>query len=50
MTKEQMMDEVIRRRGFEDHWTVWFCTVAESPFETADTLWDAYLTALHAKC
>ena len=29
MTKEQMMDNVIRQRGFESKWTVWFCDLAE---------------------
>lgn len=29
MTKEQMITEVIRRYGFENKWTVWFCEVAE---------------------
>ena len=29
MTKEQMMDNVIRRYGFENKWTVWFCELAE---------------------
>ena len=30
MTREQMIDEVIRTRGFEDRWTVWFCTTGHS--------------------
>lgn len=30
MTREQMIDEVIRTRGFEDKWTIWFCKLAES--------------------
>ena len=29
MTKEQMMNDVIRRYGFENKWTVWFCELAE---------------------
>ena len=29
MTKEQMMDNVIRRYGFENKWTMWFCELAE---------------------
>lgn len=29
MTKEQMIDNVIRQRGFEDKWTIWFCDLAE---------------------
>lgn len=30
MTREEMMDKVIRTRGFEDKWTIWFCEIAES--------------------
>lgn len=29
MTKETMIDEVIRNRGFEDKYTVWFCKLCE---------------------
>ena len=29
MTKEQMMNEVIRNYGFENMWTIWFCELAE---------------------
>ena len=29
MTREQMMDKVIRINGFENKWTIWFCEVAE---------------------
>ena len=29
MAKEQMIDNVIRRYGFENKWTVWFCELAE---------------------
>lgn len=36
MTREQMMDAVIRRYGFENKWTVWF-------FECAETLTDSQL-------
>ena len=30
MSREEMMNEVIRTRGFEDKWTIWFCGLAES--------------------
>ena len=30
MNKEQMMDKVINRLGFENEWTIWFCNLAES--------------------
>lgn len=29
MTKEQMMNKIIRRYGFENKWTIWFCGLAE---------------------
>lgn len=29
MTKEQMIDGIIRKYGFESRWTVWFCELAE---------------------
>lgn len=34
MTKEQMIDEVIRRYGFENKWTIWFCELAETLTES----------------
>ena len=41
MTKEQMMDDVIRRYGFENKWTVWFCELAEALTESQ--LLNAYI-------
>lgn len=41
MTKEQMMDDVIRRYGFENKWTVWFCELAETL--TDSQLLNAYI-------
>lgn len=41
MTKEQMMDNVIRQRGFEDKWTIWFCELAE--VLTESQLLNAYI-------
>ena len=29
MTREQMIDEVVRTHGMENKWTVWFCELAE---------------------
>lgn len=46
MTKEEMMADLSRRRGLEDQWTIWFCTLAENPVESPATLWGAYLAAL----
>ena len=37
MTREQMMDNMIRRFGFEDNRTLLFCNLAEDS-ETADEL------------
>lgn len=41
MTKERMMDNVIRRYGFENKWTVWFCELAE--VLTKSQLLNAYI-------
>ena len=41
MTKEQMIDNVIRRCGFENKWTVWFCELAE--VLTESQLLNAYI-------
>lgn len=30
MTREQMLDKVVRQRGFEDKYTVWFSTLIEN--------------------
>ena len=36
MTREQMIDEVIKHNGFENAWTIWFCELAENK-EISDT-------------
>lgn len=41
MTKEQMMDKVIRKYGFESKWTIWFCELAE--MLTESQLLNAYI-------
>ena len=41
MTREQMVDNVIRQRGFEDKWTIWFCELAE--VLTESQLLNAYI-------
>ena len=41
MNKEQMMDEVIRKYGFENKWTIWFCELAE--VLTESQLLNAYI-------
>lgn len=41
MTREQMIDNVIRMYGFEYKWTVWFCELAETLTESQ--LLNAYI-------
>lgn len=41
MTKEQMMDNVIKQYGFENEWTIWFCELAETLTESQ--LLNAYI-------
>lgn len=31
MTREEMMDKVINKFGFEHEYTLWFCRLAENP-------------------
>lgn len=38
MTREQMIDKVIRMFGFENKWTIWFCELAENESITDDSL------------
>lgn len=38
MTREQMIDEVIRTNGFENKWTIWFCKLAEDTSITDSAL------------
>lgn len=46
MTREQMMDTVIRNNGFENKWTVWFCELAENKDITDNALESAMVCAL----
>lgn len=46
MTREQMMDTVIRNNGFENKWTVWFCELAENKDITDGALESAMVCAL----
>lgn len=41
MTKDQMIDEIIRQYGFENKWTIWFCELAE--VLTENQLLNAYI-------
>ena len=46
MSREQMMDEVIRSNGFENKWTIWFCELAENKENTDSALLNAMVCAL----
>ena len=46
MTREQMIDEVIRTNGFENKWTIWFCELAENKEITDSALLNAMVCAL----
>ena len=41
ITKEQMIDDVIKRYGLENKWTIWFCELAEALTESQ--LLNAYI-------
>ena len=47
MTRENMMDEVIRTRGFEDKMTIWFCGLCEDAAMTDLMLYNAMIVALN---
>ena len=38
MTREQMIDEVVRMFGFENEWTIWFCELVENESITDSAL------------
>jgi hypothetical protein len=46
MTREEMMDEVIKTRGMEDEKTIWFCEMCEDSSLTDEALFPAFITAL----
>lgn len=46
MTREQMIDEVIRQNGFENKWTIWFCELAEDKSLSDSALQNAMICAL----
>ena len=45
MTRENMIDEVIRARGFEDKMTSWFCGLCEDATMTDSMLYNAMVVA-----
>lgn len=46
MTREEMMDEVIKTRGMEDEKTIWFCEMCEDSSLTDSALFSAFIVAL----
>ena len=45
MTREEMIDEVIRTNGLEDKWTIWFCELAEDSNISDSALTNAMICA-----
>ena len=43
MTREQMMDKIIKKYGFEDTRTIWFCNLCEDKTVTDYTIENAYI-------
>ena len=46
MTREEMLIEVIRTRGFEDKWTIWLSKQVENKTISDDALENAMIAAL----
>lgn len=46
MTREEMLTEVIRTRGFEDKWTVWFAELMENETISDNALQSAMVVAI----
>ena len=46
MTREEMIDKVIRTNGFENKWTIWFCELAENKEISDSALLNAMICAL----
>lgn len=46
MSREQMVDKVVRMNGFENRWTLWFCELAENKSISDDALMKALSCAL----
>lgn len=46
MTREEMLNIVIRTRGFEDTWTVWFAHCIEDKSFSHSALVNAMIAAL----
>lgn len=46
MTREEMLTGVIRIRGFEDKWTIWFAELMENKTISDDALQNAMVAAV----
>ena len=46
MTREEMLIEVIRTRGFEDKWTIWVAELMENKIISDNVLQNAMVTAI----
>lgn len=46
MTREEMLTEVIRTRGFEDKWTIWFAELMENKTISDNALQKAMVAAI----
>lgn len=46
MTREEMLTEVIRTRGFEDKWTIWFAELMEDETISDNVLQNAMVAAI----
>ena len=46
MTREGMLTEVIKVRGFEDKWTIWFAELMENETISDNALQNAMVAAI----
>jgi len=46
MTKEEMLTEVIRTRGFENKWTIWFAELMKNKTISDNALQSAMVAAI----
>lgn len=46
MTREEMLTEVIRTRGFENKWTIWFAELMENGTISDNVLQNATVAAI----
>ena len=46
MTREDMLIEVIKTRGFEDKWAIWFAELSQNVTISDNTLQNAMIVAI----